>query len=446
MRTGYFGSLRRSVSLAGLAGYLAAVVPGNAADWPHWLGPHGDLTWREDGLVEKFGGDGPRVVWRAPLGNGYSGPAVAGDRVVVMDYQVKEGTIDANPGGRTRISGTERVVCLRAGDGGQVWVHEWDSPLELSFPNGPRCTPTIDGNRVYALGAEGRLWCLSFEDGKPLWDVDFRKAYGVQSPMWGYASHPLVHGDLVYVKPGGSGTAAVALDKRTGREVWRALDSREAGYAPPVIIRHGGKEQLLIWHGEAIASLDPLTGRPYWVMPYAVSYGMAIMAPRLSGDYLFIGGIVNKSRVLRLKPDQSGPEVVWDGTPKMGLTPKNGTPVVVDDIVIGCDADGDLRCFEIETGRRLWSTEEVVGRSTNSATFFPVKTGSGWVIFNDQGELILADINREGYRERSRARILEPLTPGMGRKVIWSHPAFAHRCVFARNDREIVCISLEKKD
>ena len=413
-----------------------------ADDWPRWLGAQGDSHWNETGLLAKFPAAGPVVKWRVPVRWGYSGPAVAAGKVFIMDYDITEGTPDANPGGRTKIQGKERVRCFDSATGKELWTHAYDAPYELSFPAGPRCTPTVDGDLVYALGAEGLLTCLSTADGKLLWEMDLKKTYQVNSPIWGFASHPLVVGDLVMVKPGGEGTTVVALDKKTGKEVWRALTSKEPGYAPAVLINHGGKEQVIICHGEALNSLDPLTGKVYWTVPFSPSYGMAIMAPRLAGDFLMMGGMGKKSIGLKLKADQTTPEIAWEGTPKTGLSPKNSTPVVDGDLVFGCDADGELRCFDPATGARLWTTTAVLGATPGSGTFFAVKASPHWVLFNELGELILADLTREGYKETGRAKILEPTSPGMGRKVVWTHPAFAEKAVFVRNDVELVCVSL----
>jgi outer membrane protein assembly factor BamB len=428
-----------------LAAFLLLLLPPavlQADDWPQWLGAKGDSHWNGTGLLEKFPAAGPVVKWRVPVRWGYSGPAVAAGKVFIMDYDITEGTPDANPGGRTKIQGKERIRCFESATGKELWTHAYDAPYELSFPAGPRCTPTVDGDFVYSLGAEGMLTCLSIADGKLLWEMDLKKSYQVSSPIWGFSSHPIVAGDLVIVKPGGEGTTVVALDKKTGKEGWRALTSKEPGYAPAVLINHGGKEQIILSHGEALNSLDPLTGKVYWTVPFVPSYGMAIMAPRLAGDFLVMGGMGKKSIGLKLKVDQTTPEIAWEGTPKTGLSPKNSTPVVEGGLVFGCDADGELRCFDPATGTRLWTTTAVLGSTPGSGTFFAVKASPHWVLFNELGELILADLTREGYKETGRAKILEPTSPGMGRKVVWTHPAFAEKAVFVRNDVELVCVSL----
>jgi len=420
---------------------MSAVL--RADDWPRWLGPAGDSSWKETGLLDRFPDAGPTVKWKVPVRWGFSGPAVAAGKVFVMDFDITEGKPDANPGGRTKIKGKERVRCFESATGKELWTHGYDAEYNLSFPAGPRCTPAVEGDLVYSLGAEGFLTCLAVADGAVVWETDLKKTYQVESPIWGFAGHPLVMGDLVIVKPGGAGTTAVALNRKTGKEVWRALTSKETGYAPPVSLPQAGQEQLIISHGEAINSLDPLTGKVHWTVPFAPSYGMAIMAPRPAGDYLFMGGMGKKSISLKLKADFATPDIAWDGTPKTGLSPKNSTPVFSDGLLYGCDADGELRCFDPATGERYWSSNAVLGSTPGSGTFFMVKASPHWVIFNELGELILADLSKEGYKEKGRAKIIEPTSPGMGRTVVWTHPAFAEKCVFARNDTELVCVSLE---
>ncbi len=424
-----------------------------AADWPHWLGPDRDLTWREAGLVESFPEGGPKVLWRVPVANGYSGPSVVGDRVFLSDYVIESGVVDDRPGTRTVLTGQERVRAFDAATGKELWTHAYECPLNVSFPNGPRTTPAADGEFVWSLGAEGHLVCLRAADGSLVWKKELKKEYRRdESPFWGYAHHPVIHGDLLYCLPGGEGTAVVALNKRTGAEVWRASSADDPGYAPPVVVRRGGRDLLIAWHPEALCGLDAATGKELWSVPFTPGYGMSIMAPAVGGDHVFVGAIIKKSMLVKLSPDGSAATLEWNGTPKQGLSPKNATPLVWDGHLYGCDADGDLRFASLESGERLWSSDEPLGgKSPNSGTFFMVrlteaKAGApNHVLATEQGDLVLAHLSPEGYKEVSRARILEPTTPGMGRPVVWSHPAFARQCVFLRNDRELVCVSLARK-
>src|SRR5947207_581594 len=164
-----------------------------ADDWPQWLGPDRDSVWRETGVVEKFPSKGPPVVWRAVIGGGYAGPAVAQGFVYLTDRRLSAGvTNPSDPFQRGVIRGTERVVCLNAADGKEVWQYEYECPYTMSYPAGPRVTPLVSGGKVYTLGAEGNLLCLEASSGKVIWSRDFKKDFGVTTPMWGFAGHPLL--------------------------------------------------------------------------------------------------------------------------------------------------------------------------------------------------------------------------------------------------------------
>src|SRR6478672_1130049 len=138
-----------------LAFVLSAIA--RADDWPQWLGPTRDDVWHETGIVEKFPEGGPKVLWRAPIGGGYAGPAVAGGKVYVMDFVKASGDVTNDPMARAELAGKERVLCLRASDGKELWKHEYDCPYKISYPAGPRATPVVAGGKVYTLGAEGNL-------------------------------------------------------------------------------------------------------------------------------------------------------------------------------------------------------------------------------------------------------------------------------------------------
>ena len=203
----------QSIFLLSILCFSGAV---RADDWPQWLGPQRDSHYREDGVVDRFPESGLKVRWRAPLGLGYAGPAVAGGRVYVMDYLKAEGTVMNNPGAPDRLQGKERVLCLDSATGKVLWKHEYERPYQISFGGGPRTTCTIDDGRVFALGAEGNLWCLDAQSGKVLWSKDFVADYAAKSPFWGVAAHPLVDGDLLYCVVGAADGVAMAFDKRTG--------------------------------------------------------------------------------------------------------------------------------------------------------------------------------------------------------------------------------------
>jgi outer membrane protein assembly factor BamB len=435
--------MKKALPLALLAALLIPAARGD--DWPQWLGPRRDSVWRETGILERFPKGGPKVLWRAPVGGGYAGPAVAAGRVYVTDYLTTADTA-GNPAARAKIEGTERVLCLDAETGKPLWKHEYPCHYEISYPAGPRCTPTVHDGKVYTLGAMGNLLCLDAEQGKVVWSLDLKREYKTKAPMWGFAGHPLIEGNKLICLVGGEGSVAVALDKDTGKEIWRSLSAKGPGYCPPTLIEAGGKRQLLIFHAESVNSLDPQTGKPYWSVPLEPAYGMSVAAPRHLGNYLFAGGIGTKAALLELAPDRPDAKVVWRGDTSTGVYCCNSTPFLEDGMIYGNDCQtGNLRGVKLENGERLWDTYAPTtgGRDRVShGTAFLVKNGDRFFLFNEKGELIIARLSPKGYEEVSRCKLLEPTGDAFGRHVVWSHPAFAGRCVFARNDKELVCASL----
>ena len=433
--------------------YLCAAVvilpaAARADDWPQWMGTGRDGIWRETGILETFPAGGPKVKWRAPIQGGFAGPAVAAGRVFVTDFVSAskwDGTRFDKSHDRASFRGKERVLCLQSADGKPLWTHEYDCPYTIAYPVGPRCTPTVDGDRVYTLGAMGDLLCLDVATGKVLWSVDFKKAYGAKTPLWGFAGHPLVDGEKVICLVGGSGSVVVAFDKRTGKERWKALSAREPGYSPAEVIEAGGTRQLIVWHAEAVNSLDPESGKLWWSVPLEPDEGLSIMAPQKSGDLLFVAGYEQKGVLLKLAADKPAAEVVWRGTKNTAVYPANSTPLIDGGYVYGVSWESQLRCVKLDNGERVWETmAATLGKKRGRfGTAFLVKNGDRYFLFNEAGYLIIARLSPKGYDEVSRAKLLEPKT-GMsgGRDVVWSHPAFAERCVFARNDKEIVCVSL----
>ena len=226
---------------------LTAAAPATADDWPQWLGPRRDSVWRETEIVDQFPEGGPKVLWRAPVSGGFSGPAVADGRVYVADY-LTDANVKKEVYERTNFQGKERLLCLDAKTGKELWKHEYDCRYTVSYPIGPRCTPTVADGKVYFLGTEGNLTCLDAAKGTVAWAKDFKTDYGARTSIWGHAGHPLVDGKLLYCTVGGEGSCVVAFDKDTGKEVWKALNAEEPGYSAPTLIEAGGVKQLVVWH------------------------------------------------------------------------------------------------------------------------------------------------------------------------------------------------------
>src|SRR5262245_47856440 len=447
LRNTAFTVARFFLSLAALI-FLSA--RGRADDWPQWLGPQRDGVWRETGIVKTFPNDSPPVRWRTPIGGGYAGPAVTQGRVYVTDRLLTPRSSNpGNPFQRGEIPGSERVLCLNETDGKIIWKHEYDCPYNLSYPAGPRTTPVVYDGKVYTLGAEGNLFCLEAQTGKVLWSREFKKDFGIETPLWGFSANPLLDGNKLICLVGGQGSVAVAFDKDSGVELWRSLTAKEPGYCPPMIYEAGGKRQLIIWHPESINSLDPETGKAYWSHRFEARSALTVPTPRKSGDYLLMSSFYNGSLMLRLDRDKPAVTEVWRGKSNSERNTDTlhsiiATPFIEDGYIYGACSYGQFRCLKADTGERVWETfVPTGGKEERWATTFIVKNGDRFFLPNEKGDLIIAKLSSKGYEEVSRAHLLEPTNTMANRQVVWCHPAFANRCIYWRNDNEIICASLE---
>jgi outer membrane protein assembly factor BamB len=233
----------------------------------------------------------------------------------------------------------------------------------------------------------------------------------------------------------------------TGAERWRALDAREPGYCPPVILEFGGKRQLIVWHPEAVVGLDPSNGAILWREPFAVQSGLSIPTPRKLGKRLFVTSFYNGPLMIDLGDDGKSPHVLWRSAASNTELQNNSlhaimcTPVVTEDCIVGVGSYGEMRCLDTNTGEMLWETKDATGpgRWWNA---FLVPHDDRVIICNEQGELIFASLSSDGYKELSRAKMIEPTQPVGRRLTVWSHPAFAMQSVFARNDGELIRVNL----
>jgi outer membrane protein assembly factor BamB len=415
-----------------------------AADWPQWMGPNRNGVWDEPGVLTAFPKDGPKKLWSTPVNVGYSGPAVANGKVFVLDFIPSVPEPENNPSKRSHLAGKERIQCLDAKTGKLIWSQEYACDYAMSYPGGPRCTPTVASGKVYTLGAMGNLNCMNAETGKPIWSTDFKKDFRAETPMWGFCGHPLIHDNMLICVVGGKDHLAVAFEKDTGKVLWHSQCAKEPGYCPPTIIRNGTEDQLLIWHTTELLALNPTDGAKRWSAELKPGYGMSINAPQQEGDVLFAGGVGGQAVALKLNSGASEPGELWRGKRDSALYSSNSTPIIHEDTIYGCCSEkGLFRAVDLKTGERLWETDALT-HGKHYGTAFVVRNGKHFYAFCDNGELVIADFSREKYTELAKAKLVEPTGEAMGRKVVWSHPAFADRCIFVRNDKEIACFSLAK--
>jgi outer membrane protein assembly factor BamB len=409
---------------------IAAVV--SAADWPEWRGAGRQGIWSESGIIQDIPAGGLKTQWRVPVRAGYSGPAVSRGQVFLLDHIRTTGT-----------GVSERVICLDERTGRTLWTRDWAADYRgLDYANGPRATPTVDGDRVYVLGAMGSLRCLRTSDGSQVWESDFVRDFGAAVPGWGMSSAPLVAGTkLIAIVAGKANAKVVAFDKYSGKEIWRALssDDSEPGYSQPVLITNNGKAQVVVWHTTALESVDPDSGRVLWSLPFRITMNTPIATPAWSAPHLLVSGFFDGARMMA---SQGGNEIKSDK-----LHALMSQPVIDGDYIYGICSYGQLRCLRRATGERVWETQAVTVEKARNATAWMVRNQDRVVMLNDRGEFILARLAPSGYQEIGRTKVIEPTSPPGARRefgaVIWSHPAFANRHMIVRNDREVIRVSLE---
>ena len=388
------------------------------ADWPQFRGPRRDGVSRQEGLMSTWQGEGPRELWRRPLGEGFSGVAAVGDLLVTMESG----------------DGVDAVVALDAEDGRTRWRTPLGDSFENPFGNGPRTTPTVAGDRVVAVGSTMRLVVLALADGSVLWQNELRETYGTPVPRFGYSSSPLVVDDLVVVDVGGVDAenpepALVAFDLADGSVRWTALEGR-TDYSSPLLVELAGVRQILMNRGVGpeVVSLST-EGEVLWRHPGPPSViALPVVLPPgdlfLSSDSDDYGG--HRIRVTSTA-DPDGFEVteIWQNR---RMRNHMATSVLVDDHLFGFD-NATLQALDAATGERRWAV-----RGFGKGTL--VAGGDLLYVVGDDGTLALIRASGESYEELGRLQA----TTGKS----WTAPTLGHGRLLLRDQDEIVAYDVRQ--
>lgn len=429
-------SLPGSILMFILAFPATAQSSGPGAEWPQWMGPDRSGRWVNGPVLDSLTPGHVTTVWETAVGPGYSGPTVWDGRVYLMDYH----------------RGEERVHCFDAATGHTLWSHAYPVVYNVGYPTGPRTSVQIFHGKVYSLGTMGHLGCFDASTGEVIWKVDGQEKYRSRIPTWGLASHPILFRDLLIVQMGGEPDAClVALDRSTGKEVWRALPD-EASYSGPVLIRQAGKEVLVCWTGERFAGLNPSSGDVYWSVPFRPeNMIMNVAQPVYDPPYLFCSAFFDGSYLLELNQEQLEASLVYH---RVGANERNtdalhcciSTPLVKDGFVYGIDSYGQARCLELLSGDRVWEVLTLVP-GARWANVHLVPQGNRVWGFNEAGELLLGALSPEGYRDLGRVKVIDPvrISPNPRNGVCWAHPAFSGNRVYLRSDAKLICIEINNE-
>lgn len=415
---------RRSLALGtpgsgGTGTNAAAVVsspalPG-AADFPQFLGPQRNAILPDARLATHWTAQPPVEVWRTAVGAAWSGFAVVGRRALTQEQQGEE----------------ERVTCRDLLTGQVLWERANPGRYATTIAGtGPRCTPTVSGDRVFTLGATGWLQCLDLATGAPVWSRSITNDARARVPEWGYSGSPWVHSGLVVVMAGGrDGRSVIAYDAATGTERWAAGDSG-ANYGSPFGITLGGVEQILVFGGREIVSHDANRGTVLWRQSWGV--GMPLVAVPVPVDahrVLFSAGYNVGAELFRVG---RGPEGAWKVESEWAsrrLKCKFSNPVKVGDFIYGLD-DGILACLDLKDGSQRWKE----GRYGHGQGLL---VGDLYLLMAESGELVLLRPTPAGPNELGRHRVFQAKT--------WNPPALSGDLLLVRNDQEAACLRLPRQ-
>jgi outer membrane protein assembly factor BamB len=395
--------------------YLLALQFVWAGDWPQFLGPHRNGS-TDEMIAGNWEAKEPKVLWSKPVGSGFAGPIVVGGDAILFH---REGS-------------SEILSCFDSATGRPKWQQKapTDYRDDFGFDEGPRSTPCVAEGRVYAMGAEGLVRCVSLADGKLIWTLNTKKELNARKGFFGMACSPLVHGSNVLLSVGGTGGAGiVALDKDSGELRWKALN-HEAGYASPILAKLDGKERAIFFTREGLAVLDPVSGKLIseraWRAPMDASVNAA--SPVLIGENIFATTSYNTGAILaRLTDGELKP--IWSGDDS--LSSHYATPVHHEGYLYGFHGRQEMgpgfRCIETKTGKVAWDQPSFGGGSVTLA-------GTHLLILKETGELILAPASPARFQVNGRVHLLGSDTRAF--------PAISNKRHFARDKRNLICAEI----
>jgi outer membrane protein assembly factor BamB len=398
-----------------------AVWPGAFAwadDWPQFLGPQRNGVSAEKGLATFWPKNGPPLVWEKQVGEGYSGPVVSGQRLILFH----------------RVGDEEVVECLNAGTGKGVWKFAYATDYQdaLNKGNGPRSTPVMADEKVITLGPGGWLHCLEMKTGQKVWGRNIVQDYRVPGSYFGVGTSPLVEDNRVLVNVGGKGAGIVAFDLGTGKEVWKATTDG-ASYSSPVAGTVDGVRHALFFTRQGVVILDPKTGTPRFTMRWRARIDASVNAatPLLINDLAFFSTSYDTGALL-LKLRKDGADIVWQNDESMSN--HYNTCIHHNGFLYGFhgrqEVGADFRCVELKTGKVKWEQ-----RRYGCASL--VLADGHLIVLTEEGDLVLVDATPEAYREKARVSLL---SHSPSRAQI----ALADGHLYARDLRKLGCWRLRR--
>lgn len=387
--------------------------PSLAADWPRWRGPDLNGISKETGWTTQFPASGPKVLWKANVGTGFSSIAVANGRAYSMGNKAD----------------TDTVYCFDAETGKVLWRHAYPCELlDKYYEGGPGSTPTVDGDRVYTFSKTGELFCLDATGGKVIWSKNLARELGAKLPTWALAGSVLVEGDRLLLNLGDAGTA---VDKQTGKVLWTS-GKGPAGYATPVPFGSGDDRAVAIFGEKHVCAVRVQDGKELWRHPWKTSYEVNGADPIVldaRGERVFISSGYNRGCAL-LRIADGKPAVLWENK---NMRNQFNPSVRIDGHIYGIDDDAgknntSLKCVDLETGAVRWSEPTRFGSL--------LAADGKLIVLNERGLLMIVEAAPGAAKVLARAQVL-------GGKC-WTTPALANGRIYCRNAAgDLVCLDVK---
>ena len=424
-------SFARNLSVIALI-VLCVIKTGVAADWTQWRGPDRAGLSPDVGLLQDWTGKPPKLLWTAEgMGGGYASVALAGGRIYTTGNQADK----------------QAVVCASAADGKVLWTTPITDVLPTHQKDGSRCTPSIDGDRLYAIASSGKIACLKKADGSLVWSKDFAEWGGKMMSGWGFSESPLVDGDRVLCTPGGAGAMIVALDKQTGKEIWRsslpsagAARKEGAGYSSIVISDACGVKQYVQLVGRGVISVRASDGKFLWSYNRVANGTANIPTPIISGDFVFCStGYQTGAALLKLVKDGDGIKAEEQYfLPGNKLQNHHGQMILKDGyIYCGHGHNNGLPiCVEMDSGKVIWGGSER-GPGSGSAA---VTYADGNLIFRYQsGEVALIEATPSAYRLKGSFK-----PDYISKNPCWAQPVVIDGRMYLRDQDKLMCYDVRQ--
>ena len=399
---------------------LAADAPAKAGDWPQWRGPNRDDLSKETGLLKEWPATGPAQAWKITgVGAGYSGVAVTGGKIFTMGD----------------VGGASQVIALNEADGKQIWSTKIGATGQYGNYFGPRGTPTVDGNMVYALNQHGDLICVEAATGKPVWNKNMKADFGGGVPQWGYAESPLVEGDLVMVTPGGGKGAVVALNKLTGATVWQSKEYTDgAHYSSLIIETVFGQRQVIQLTAASVAGVAVADGKLLWKANRPGKTAV-VPTPIFADNQVFVtSGYGIGCNAFTISKDAGGYKTA-EAYANTNMVNHHGGVILLDGFLYGFSDKGGWTCMEFKTGKVAWVNKGVnKGAIAYADGHFYIRSEGG------KGTIALIDASPKAYVEHGRFD-----QPDRSDKNSWPHPVISSGKMYIRDQDVLLCYDVKGK-